>query len=118
MYRASMTSPPRVTAISGLGGKSPACFLVETGGRRLLLDLGEGPDPGVRPNLEGVGQIDAVLLSHSHRDHAGALDLLPQIGDPPVYASAIVAARLGRPEIRPLPLAGSVGILGVTVRTG
>jgi Cft2 family RNA processing exonuclease len=113
-----MSPFPRVTAISGLGGKSPACFLVETGARRFLLDLGEGPDPGVRPDLDGVGRVDAMLLSHSHRDHAGALDLLPQIGHPPVYASAIVAARLGRADLRPLPLAGSADILGVIVTTG
>ena len=109
---------PRISAISGLGGKGPACFLVETGETRLLLDLGEGPDPGARPNLAGIGRVDAVLLSHSHRDHAGALDLLPQIGDPPVYASAIVAARLQRPDMRILPLAGTSALLGVPILTG
>jgi Cft2 family RNA processing exonuclease len=113
-----MSPLPRLTAISGLGGKSPACFLVETGARRFLLDLGEGPDPGMRPNLDDVGRVDAVLITHSHRDHAGALDLLPQIGDPPVYASTIVAARLQHPDLRPLPLAGSTDLLGVPVVTG
>jgi Cft2 family RNA processing exonuclease len=108
---------PRISAISGLGSKGPACFLVEAGARRLLLDLGYGPDPGARPDLDRVGQIDAVILSHSHRDHAGSLDLLPKIGDPPVFASAIVAERLQRP-IRPLPLSGASDVLGLAVTTG
>jgi hypothetical protein len=29
--------------ISGVGGKGPAGFPVEAGGRRLVLDLGNGP---------------------------------------------------------------------------
>jgi Cft2 family RNA processing exonuclease len=108
---------PKISAISGLGSKGPACFLVETGTRRLLLDLGYGPDPGARPDLDRVGRIDAVILSHSHRDHSGSLDLLPEIGDPPLYASTLVAARLQR-QIRPLPLSGASELLGLPIITG
>jgi Cft2 family RNA processing exonuclease len=112
----------RVTAllaISGLGGKGPACFLVEAGGARLLLDLGYGPQPGVWPDVTSVGRVDALLLSHSHRDHAGALDLRERVGQPPVYATNIVQRLLGRSiACDGLPLHGSTRICGIQVTTG
>lgn len=111
----------RLTPISGIGGKGPACFLLEAAGRRLLLDVGVGPDIGHKPNLDGLGRVDAVLLSHAHGDHAGGLNLLAQVGDPPVYATAIVAAQVAAPggrPLRPLPLRGRADVLGVTVTTG
>lgn len=109
----------KLTAISGLGAKGPACFLLETGHARLLLDLGYGPAPDLWPDVSGVGRVDALLLSHGHRDHAGALKFLPDIGDPPLYATAGVLARLGCvAEGRPLPLQGETRVCGIRVRAG
>jgi Cft2 family RNA processing exonuclease len=105
--------------ISGVGGKAPACFLIEAHGRRLLLDLGEGPPAGRLPDLNGIGKIDALILSHSHKDHSGGLGLLEKIGSPPVYATETVARTL--PDIvtrRTLPVAGQTDVLGITVETG
>lgn len=107
----------RLTSISGIGGKTPACFLVEVAGKRLLLDLGEGPDVGVRPDLTGVGPVDAVLLSHAHVDHTGALDALPGLGNPKVYASAVTGRLIGR-AVEVLPLQGSREVEGLTIQTG
>lgn len=109
--------------ISGVGAKGPACFLLETGGHfghlRLLLDLGEGPPPGCLPAVSGLGQVDAVVLSHGHRDHVGGLELLAQLGDPPVYATAPVARALsGSVTARVLPIGVGGDILGVPVTTG
>ena len=109
----------KLTAVSGLGAKGPACFLVETGHARLLLDLGYGPQPGLLPDVERVGQVDALLLSHGHRDHAGGLSLLATIGNPPIYATDIVR-RMLPPDTntRALPLHGTTEIVGVAVTTG
>lgn len=111
----------KVRAISGYGGKTPACFLVETADRRFLLDLGEGPETGVYPEVGRLGKIDAVLISHSHKDHIGALHLLGEIGSPPVYATAMVRQIAGHPALdasRDLPLRGTTEILDVMVETG
>jgi Cft2 family RNA processing exonuclease len=105
--------------ISGVGAKSPACFLVETGGKRLMLDLGEGPPPGLFPHVEDIGTIDALILSHGHKDHVGGMALLPKLGNPPVYATDIVARGLPMQlEVRSLPVAGKSEILGIAVETG
>ncbi len=110
---------PAVVPVSGCGCKGPACFVVEAGNSRLMLDLGYGPQPGLWPDVSGVGHIDALLLSHGHADHAGGLKLLPEIGNPPVYATEIVARSLpSHVALRPLPLSGSTDVLGVRVTTG
>jgi Cft2 family RNA processing exonuclease len=105
--------------ISGVGAKGPACFLLETQGKRLMLDLGEGPPPGLFPDVEDIGTIDALVLSHGHKDHVGGMALLPKLGYPPVYATDIVARGLPKQtEIRSLPVAGKSEILGIGVETG
>lgn len=117
--RRSRPSPPTLTAVSGLGGKGPACFLLEAHGHRLMIDLGYGPAAGLLPDVAGIGAVDALIVSHGHRDHVGGFSLLPQIGDPPIYATEIVAARLPDPHrVHPLPLCGPAEVLGIPLVTG
>ena len=105
-------------AASGLGPKEPAAFVVEADGRRLLLDCGEGPEPGRLPDVERIGRVDAVVLSHGHNDHVGALRLLDRIGRPQVFATAPVLARLKNITGHVIPIRGRCDILGITVETG
>jgi len=73
------------------------CYLVRTSGRTLLLDTGIGPDAnflgqgGQLPTElaalgVGVSDIDTVILSHLHVDHAGWL----VDGDKPAFPNATV----------------------------
>jgi Cft2 family RNA processing exonuclease len=111
--------PDHLRLISGVGAKGPACFLLEVAGRRFMLDLGEGPPPGALPDVDGLGRVDALVLSHGHKDHIGGLPLLRKLGEPPVYATASVAAALPKDvEVRPLPVSGSTDVLGIEVTTG
>ncbi|MBL3569515.1 MBL fold metallo-hydrolase [Rhodovulum visakhapatnamense] len=112
----------RLTAISGLGRKSAAIFLIEMSGRRVLFDLGDGLEPGDRPDLTGIGRVDAVVLSHAHEDHAGALDRLDEVGDPPVLATArtlgFLPERLRAGRARVLPERGRVDLMGLDLTLG
>lgn len=105
--------------ISGVGVKGPACFVLEAVGKRIMLDLGEGPPPGLLPDVAGLGPVDALVLSHGHKDHVGGLTLLPKLGNPPVYAPVIVARDLPKGlDVWPLPAGGTADILGIEVSTG
>ncbi|HWI15895.1 MAG TPA: MBL fold metallo-hydrolase [Burkholderiales bacterium] len=108
-----------VRAISGAGGKGPACFLLETPHARLLLDLGYGPQPGVWPDVGGIGPVDAIVLTHGHNDHAAGLKLAASVGNPPVHATAPVLKALHTDlETHELPVTGTASVCGITLRTG
>jgi ribonuclease J len=62
------------------------CIEIESNGHRLLLDAGFPLDPDLRgkqakevlpPSLDLNKPIDALLLSHPHKDHYGLLSALP-----------------------------------------
>jgi Cft2 family RNA processing exonuclease len=109
----------RLIAVSGLGAKEPAAFVVETDGRRLLLDCGEGPEPGRLPDFAAIGKVDAVILSHSHKDHAGALRFLDRIGSPLVHATEPVLRFLSADVVaQPIPSRGRAKVLDIDIETG
>ena len=84
-----------------------------------MLDLGEGPPPGLLPDVAGIGRVDALILSHGHRDHVGGLSFLPEVGNPPVYATEIVAGGLPKTiAARSLPVGGTADVLGIPIETG
>src|ERR1700689_713473 len=105
--------------ISGVGAKGPACSLLEMGGKRLMLDLGEGPPPGLYPKVDDIGPIDARVPSHGQRSLIVGLSLLQKLGNPPVYATEIVLRALPKGIAgRPLPVRGRDDVLGIAVETG
>lgn len=109
----------KLTALSGLGCKGPACFLFETAGRRLLLDLGRGPDGDALPDLSGVPPVDAILISHGHVDHTGGLHLAALLGNPPILAPEPSIALSPDPTLRSaLPLEGRDEIAGIPFTSG
>jgi len=57
------------------------CYALDIGGKRVVLDCGlhprmEGLD--ALPNLTAIpdGSVDAIILSHGHQDHVGAIPVL------------------------------------------
>jgi len=110
---------PLLRLVSGVGKKGPACFAIEARGKRLVLDLGEGPPPGCVPDVALAAPADALILSHGHKDHIGGLSLLAKLGNPPVYATEIVAQSLpGGIKTRPLPIRGTTEVFGIRLETG
>src|SRR5262249_45965021 len=112
------TTSAQLIAVSGLGPKEPAAFVLEANGRRLLLDCGEGSEAGRLPDFDAIGRVDAIVLSHGHKDHAGALRFRDRIGMPPVYATAPVLARLKDAKGQEIPIREKTDVLGVLIETG
>ncbi|WP_319532294.1 MBL fold metallo-hydrolase [uncultured Cohaesibacter sp.] len=112
----------RLKAISGLGRKSAALFLVEAGEQRILFDFGDGLEPGEHPDLSEVGVVDAVCLSHAHEDHAGSLMRLGEVGSPPVYATSRcfeqIPEALRLVERRIIPERGGFDLFGMDITVG
>ena len=82
-----MATPVTITFLGGLGQIGRNCAAIETEGRIVVLDCGQmfgGDDlPGVDavlPDLsyliENADRVDAVIATHAHEDHIGALPYL------------------------------------------
>jgi glyoxylase-like metal-dependent hydrolase (beta-lactamase superfamily II) len=97
-----------------LGTDLVAWFLVEDGGRVVVVDAGL---PGYRPQLEpglarlgrSLEDVAAVVLTHSHGDHIGAAAALQRVVGAPVQvhapdaAAAPTAASIGKSEAAQAP---------------
>ena len=60
----------------GSGGRAQACFLLESGSYRLLLDCGPSGPTELKRRGIAPASLDAVLISHFHGDHFGGLPFL------------------------------------------
>jgi uncharacterized protein len=91
----------KLTFLGGADEVGGSGLLVETAGMRVLVDCGIRPSPKTHAGLtadqlpalsllqSGSGKLDAVLVTHAHTDHTGALELvLERYPDVPVYATA------------------------------
>ena len=91
----------KIIPLGGVGEVGKNITLIEVGGRILVVDCGLAfPDPGmlgidfVIPDVTYLEQerhrVAAIILTHGHEDHTGALPyVLPRLPDVPVYATRL-----------------------------
>ncbi|ODT73391.1 hypothetical protein ABS71_07240 [bacterium SCN 62-11] len=90
----------KIHFIGGAQEVGGSCSVVEVGSRRVLIDCGQRMGGGAEvdrlPDLQRVqelGGLDAILLTHAHADHIGALPLIhlayPQV---PLYTNEATLA--------------------------
>jgi ribonuclease J len=95
-----VADPVRVTFLGGLGEIGRNCAAIEIEGRILLVDCGlmfpDAEMPGVDLVLpdftwlrENADRLEAVVLTHGHEDHVGALSFLLRELSFPIYGSAL-----------------------------
>ncbi len=120
----------RLVPLGGLGEIGMNCLALECGGTIVVIDCGVTfPDRGqgvdvIHPRfdylLENRDRVEAVLITHGHEDHIGALPyLLQELPVPvygPPYALALIANRLEEAEmladadLRPIHAERSFGV--------
>lgn len=93
-----------LTPLGGLGEVGRNMMVVEYAGKILIIDMGfrmpEEDMPGIDyiiPNAASLKgrekDIVGVVITHGHYDHIGAIPyLIPQLGNPPLFAGEIAKA--------------------------
>jgi ribonuclease J len=127
-----LTSPPklaknavRVIALGGLGEVGRNMTVIEHAGRLLIVDCGvlfpEDHHPGIDlilPDFEYISarldDIEAIVLTHGHEDHIGAIPYLLRLkADIPLIGStltlAMIEAKLKEHRIKPYTLTVTEG---------
>ncbi|MFN2612237.1 MAG: ribonuclease J, partial [Solirubrobacterales bacterium] len=116
-----MSSKLRILPLGGLGEIGKNMTAVEYDGRIVVVDTGLmfptaemlGIDlvlPDFSILRERAGDIEAIVLTHGHEDHVGALPyLLREIGNPPVIYGGLltigmVRSKLDEHKLRDVPL--------------
>lgn len=82
----------KLTFLGGADGVGASCTLIEMAGHRILVDCGvkqSSKDGDALPALSKVqdaGGIEAIILTHAHIDHSGALPVIfPSYPKVPIY---------------------------------
>ena len=96
-----------ITHLGGLGEFGKNCLLVAADGGAIIVDagisFGDETLPGigvdrVAPDFSALAgeRIAAIFLTHGHEDHIGALAMLLDVVDAPVFATPFTAALADR----------------------
>ncbi len=121
----------RIFALGGLGEIGRNMTVFEFDGRLLILDCGvlfpEDSQPGVdlilpdfAPIADRMDDVEAVVLTHGHEDHIGALPYLLRLRqDIPIYGSRFTLALL-EGKLREHRIPGKVNLIaeGQTLQIG
>ncbi len=116
-----MAGPIRILPLGGLGEIGKNMCVVERDGRIVLIDAGLMFPTAEMPGIDLVlpdfgylrdraGDIDAIVLTHGHEDHVGALPyLLREIGYPKVIYGGkltvgLVRSKLEEHRLREVPI--------------
>lgn len=121
--RTSNERPVRVVFLGGLGEIGRNCFCLEVEGRILVVDCGimfpEVDMPGVDLVLpdftflrERADDVEGVVLTHAHEDHAGGLAYLLRDVSCPIYGSPL-SLGLARNRIEEAGLLGQTELIPV-----
>ena len=85
----------QITFLGAAREVTGSCYLLETGGKRIMIDCGmeQGPDLYENQTLNvSPASVDAILLTHAHIDHSGKLPLMYKNG----YRNRIYMTRASR----------------------
>ncbi|MBQ7263297.1 MAG: MBL fold metallo-hydrolase [Synergistaceae bacterium] len=74
----------KIHFLGAAGEVTGSCYLIESGGERILVDCGVHQGEDERKDEEPLplapGEIDAILLTHAHMDHSGRIPWLVKEG--------------------------------------
>src|SRR2546425_9853648 len=104
-----MATPVRIAFLGGLGEIGRNCMVIEVEGRLVLIDCGLmfpledmlGIDlvlPDFTYLRTNRDRLDAVVLTHAHEDHIGALPYLLREIEAPIYGTRLTLG-LVRPKL-------------------
>ncbi|MGZ0230682.1 MAG: MBL fold metallo-hydrolase, partial [Acidimicrobiales bacterium] len=94
-----MAADVKVTFLGGLGDIGRNCAAIETAGRIVILDCGQLFPDEITPGVDSIfpdfryledrwDDVEAVVLTHGHEDHIGALAYLMRHVECKVYGSS------------------------------
>jgi len=122
-----MSDPVRLLFFGGLGEIGRNCFCLEIDKRLLVIDCGlmfpTADMPGVDlvlPDLSYLvaraNDIEAIVLTHGHEDHVGALPYLLAHVSAPIYGSELTLGLL-RPKLEEHHVAAGVELVAFSDRS-
>lgn len=107
-----MNSKPKLTFCGGAGSVTGANFLLETHGKRILIDCGleQGTMEHEKKNYNDftytAGEIDLLIITHAHIDHIGRVPKLVRDG----YTGPIIST-IPTKKIAQVSLEDAVGLM-------